>query len=909
MMTAEFCLLGNIEARVDGRVIDLGPLRQRSVLAILLVEANQIVSADQLVERVWASRPPRSARDTLYSYLHRLRRALASVAGADIIRESGGYLVSVDEAAVDLHRFRELVRQARATGDGVDAAALFDEAVALWRGDPFSGLDTPWLNGVRETLEKERFAAELDLTDLRLAQGRHAELVPELVTRTSEHLWDERLAAQLMLALYRSGRQADALAHYEQTRARLAEELGIDPGPLLRRLQHRILAADPDLATPGPQAEPVMPDAPAPQAPLDRAASELATVMTRQWTAEAEIRSLHRPAPLRVRWSSTGRPAASANETLRGDVSDLAAHFQALPIRQLVVLGEPGSGKTVLTILLTLALLADRAPGDPTPVLLPLASWNPRREHLQRWLARRLVEDHPGLRNTTAYGRDAATHLVTDERVIPVLDGLDELPPSLHADAIDALDQAISGGRPLVVSCRAKEYEDAVRLGGILATAAVVEIEPVHLDDAVRFLLARDHAGDTRWQPVADRLRRDRDCPLARVLSTPLMVDLARAAYRSPDNDPADLLDQRRFPDQTAIEDHLLDAFLPATYAERPQPPGAEARGYRPDQARRWLRFLAHHLQNTRTGDFAWWQLVAAIPRATRGLVLGLPSACLFTLAGLLANGPFMALFYGLSTAIGGFAAQGWGTRAEPLQVEIRVRGTAWSFAGRFAIGLALSVAIGLVWTLPISAVVILATVFGFSTGLHTWLKTPAEVARAAGPTTTQTQDRVATLAFAVSVALAIGLFYAFAIALSRPHSNLGAVRDPFHLVRAVPSGLVSALFGWFSFRHIGAVSYGLAGFVVGGLAMSHHIPLGQGLAAGAVFGLAIGLTTALSRSWGAYEASRAWLALRGQLPPRLNGFLVDAHRRGVLRQAGAVYQFRHARLRERLTRASGRSA
>lgn len=260
-----------------------------------------------------------------------------------------------------------------------------------------------------------------------------------------------------------------------------------------------------------------------------------------------------------------------------------------------------------------------------------------------------------------------------------------------------------------------------------------------------------------------------------------------------------------------------------------------------------------------------------------------------------------MALVYGLSTAIGGWAAQGWGTRSEPLRVEVRFHGTAWPFLGRFTAGAAISVAIGLVWSLPIGAVVMLAAVFGFSMGLHVWLRAPTDVTRASSPAMSLGQDRVAALAFAVSVALAIGLFYAFAIALSQPHSHLGAVQDPFHLIRALPAGAVSALFGWFSLRHVGAASYGLAGFVVGGLAMSHHISLGQGLAAGAVFGLAIGVTATFSRAWGAYQLCRVWLALRGRTPLRLSRFLADAHRRGVLRQAGAVFQFGHARLRDRL--------
>ncbi|TCO54235.1 BTAD domain-containing putative transcriptional regulator [Actinocrispum wychmicini] len=905
-MTAGFRLLGDIEGRVDGRPVALGHQRQRSVLVVLLVEANRVVPVDQLVDRVWAGQPPHRARETLYGYVHRLRRALAVMAEVDIVRQPGGYLLSIDEDLIDLHRFRDLVRQARATDEDATALALFEEALALWRGGAFAGVDIPWLNGVREVAEKERFAAELDHTDLRLRHGQHTDLVAGLVSRASEHQWDERLAAQLMLALYRCGRQADALAHYEQTRLRLADELGIDPSPALRDLRQRILTADPELIVPVPQ--PVKPAAHSTSdSQLDLATRELAMAVTRQWTAEAETRSLHRPAPVRVRWSTTGRPvsaAAAGTDVLFGDIADVAAKFRALSVRQLVVLGEPGAGKTVLAILLTLGLLADRTPVEPTPVLLSLSSWNPHRDHLHSWLARRLVAEYPGLGNAGAYGPDAATRLVAEERVIPVLDGLDETPPGAHAAAIDALDQAIAGGRPLVVTCRAEEYETAVRhSGAILARAAVVEIEPVELDDAITFLTARRHLGDTRWQPVVEHLRHHPDGPLARVLSTPLMVDLARTAYTRPSSDPAELLDPSRFADRAGIEEHLLDSFVPAAYAHRPPPPGLPpaATRYEPEQGRRWLAFLARHLQRVPTRDFAWWRLVQEIPRPTRGLVFGLPAAVLFAITGLVVAGPMMALVYGLSTAAAGCAAHGWGTRPEPLRVEVRFQGTATRFLIRFAVGAAISVVIGLAWSLPVVVVLILAVVFGFGIGLHVWLKVPTGADRASTPAAAHRQDRVATCAFALSVALSIGLFYAFTIAVSQPSSGLGTVPETFYFARALPAGLVSALFGWFAFRRLGAVSYGLAGFVVGGQAMPHHIPLGLGLGAGALFGLAIGLVAAQSRSWGAYLVTRTWLALRGRTPLRLNRFLIDAHQRGVLRQAGAVHQFRHARLQDHL--------
>jgi hypothetical protein len=558
----------------------------------------------------------------------------------------------------------------------------------------------------------------------------------------------------------------------------------------------------------------------------------------------------------------------------------------------LVVLGEPGAGKTVLTILLTLGLLADRGPGDPVPVLLSLSSWNPHREHPHTWLARRLLADYPGLANKAAYGPDAATRLVTEGRVLPILDGLDETPPALHAAAIDALDRAVAGGRPLVLTCRTAEYEDAVRQGSaILAGAAVVELEPVDLDEAVAFLTARLRAGDTRWQPVIAHLRRHPTGPLAQALSTPLMVDLARTA------DPAGLLG---LPDRAAIEDHLLDAFLPTTYAQHPAPPppalkSPTPRRYRPEQARHWLTSLAQ------TQELAWWHLVQAIPGPARGLVFGLPIALVFAVCGLVVAGPRMALVYGLATGVASFVAHGMGTRREPVRVEMRIRGSTRRLLARSAVGVVIGLAIGVIWSLPLGSALLLVAVFGACLGLNAWLDAPSEASHTSSPATALRQDRLATLAFAVSVGLSLGVFYALTAAVSQPATGPATVAHAFHFDRALPAALVAALFGWFALRRLGSLSYGLAGFVIGGQVMPHHIALGVGIAGGAVFGCAIGLIAALSRSWGAFVVSRAWLAVRGRTPLRLNRFLADAHQRGVLRQVGATYQFRHARLRDRL--------
>jgi DNA-binding SARP family transcriptional activator len=274
-LAAEFGVLGVVEAWIDGRPADLGHARQRCVLGVLLVEAGRPVTPDQLIDRVWGERAPQRAAGALYSYLSRLRRAVAGADGVEIRREPGGYLLTVNPQTVDLHRFRRLMTTARAAESDRAAAALIEQALNLWRGDPFAGLDTPWLAATRRTLLGERFAAELDGNDVLLRLGRHGELLPALTAAVAEHPLDERLAGQAMLALYRCGRQADADERYRRIRRSLADELGSDPGPELRRLHQQILAADPALAVPSseiraPSGVPAAPAATVPaQLPAD----------------------------------------------------------------------------------------------------------------------------------------------------------------------------------------------------------------------------------------------------------------------------------------------------------------------------------------------------------------------------------------------------------------------------------------------------------------------------------------------------------------------------------------------------------------------------------------------------------------------------------------------------------------
>ncbi|MFE9468633.1 BTAD domain-containing putative transcriptional regulator [Streptomyces virginiae] len=269
-MPMSFRVLGPVEAHTDDREVDLGHARQRSVLAALAADVNHTVPFTELIARVWGQEAPQRARGTLHSYLSRLRQKIED-GHTRISRRSSGYVLAAEESAVDLLRFRAAVVEAR-KGPASRSAVCLAEALGLWRGEPFAGIDSPWFQDLRERVLAEGHTARQDLNAALLALGRHAEVLPELQDQAARYPYDEGLIEQLMLALHRCGRSADALGQYEATRAILAEELGIDPGPALRDLHHRILMADPALDVPTalvtgriPEQTPALPPLPVPR--------------------------------------------------------------------------------------------------------------------------------------------------------------------------------------------------------------------------------------------------------------------------------------------------------------------------------------------------------------------------------------------------------------------------------------------------------------------------------------------------------------------------------------------------------------------------------------------------------------------------------------------------------------------
>lgn len=235
----EFRILGPLEVVHEGRPVVLGGARERALLALLLLSANRVVSSERLVEDVWGGSPPEGAAQALRACVFRLRRALRAAGGDDVVlTRPAGYLVHVDPDALDAARFEALVARARAQmegGDHAGAAETFRQALALWRGPALADLpDAPLARAEATRLEEARLAATEERIEADLACGRHTELVGELEALTRAHPLRERLWAQRMVALYRAGRQAEALRAYQELRRLLGEELGIEPSEAVR---------------------------------------------------------------------------------------------------------------------------------------------------------------------------------------------------------------------------------------------------------------------------------------------------------------------------------------------------------------------------------------------------------------------------------------------------------------------------------------------------------------------------------------------------------------------------------------------------------------------------------------------------------------------------------------------------
>src|SRR3954447_11512667 len=250
----QYRILGPLVVASQDRQLPLGPLKDRTVLGVLLLHANEVVPRQRLIDELWGESPPPTAVKAVNGYVWQLRKALGGNGSCPIATRQPGYLIEVEDGELDAQQFSVLTAEARARASATEfeeASAIYSEALSLWRGRALSGIELESVGRHElERLDEERIVALMDRTDCDLALGRHDDLVGELDVLVAQHPLRERLYAQQMLALYRSGRQADALRAYHRARTSLVDELALEPGPALQRLERGILNHDPSLQTP-----------------------------------------------------------------------------------------------------------------------------------------------------------------------------------------------------------------------------------------------------------------------------------------------------------------------------------------------------------------------------------------------------------------------------------------------------------------------------------------------------------------------------------------------------------------------------------------------------------------------------------------------------------------------------------
>ncbi|MEU1183809.1 NACHT domain-containing protein [Streptomyces sp. NPDC005820] len=696
---------------------------------------------------------------------------------------------------------------------------------------------------------------------------------------------------------------------------------------------------------------------------LTEAQKMLARLVERQWRHEAGLRQLHHPVPLPVSWSDSSQAGVCDHVELVGgtiscradQVEELAEAFRRLPRRRLVVLGSAGSGKSTFAVLLSLALLRTPQDDEPVPVLLTAASWDPARESIHDWLRRRIAADYPALADTDTYGPSAIDDLLAGHRVLPVIDGLDELPEHIHADVLTALRETLDTDAPLVLTCRTAQYTAAAVSAGVLRGAAVVEPSGLSARESLALLRLATAPGPAqrRWDPLADHLNDNPQGVVAEAFASPLTVALARTVYAEGTGDPGELRD---FATREAIEDHLLDTLVPSVYAAagRRAPAG---RSCDPDDAHRYLTQIACSMQREGTYDLAWWQLYRWVPTVAR--TWARCAAWTVTL--------FVLTLLGYATG-----------RAFPGYSPEKLAGLEW-YPGSLAVALACMCMLA-AW---------IAARPGFDTRrlISTVLTAVCGALAFAIPGLVYREDPPLAEAYAIACVLFWGFAFFLVLFPAGPPAPPSAPSRGTLTPRDWPRRLILALVVFLGTTALAAAAFRLYALVLapsddaaGRHAHPVELPWTDGLILGAFFGALqvvlcwtrgttgreevidpvstvcadrlvtlvgcgvgsllvtlpynlsfvlvseppaswqpddtlftallcallkvgpTGLVLALAaHAWPHYTAARLLLAARGRLPWRLQAFLGDAHRLGILRQVGPVYQFRHARLQQRL--------
>ncbi|WP_370962272.1 NACHT domain-containing NTPase [Amycolatopsis sp. cg9] len=647
-----------------------------------------------------------------------------------------------------------------------------------------------------------------------------------------------------------------------------------------------------------------------PVPPGDQAADTIAARLLDQWTAEVRHRRQHfgnaRTVPLTWRKSDpalAADPATVFGEDARfgkvelkldgrtGTNPDqaalrLAEAFNSVPSRRLVVIGKPGSGKTFLGIILTIGLLRSRAPGSPVPMFLSLSSWDPVVDTLEDWLVETLASLH--------YGDDPATPrtLLSQQLVLPILDGLDELPEHFRRPAINKINEALQGDLPLVLTCRSNEYREEITGGApVLLRTPVVELLPVKTVDVVRNLKDNSH-----WKAVVDHIEQHPQGPIGTALTTPLMLSLFTATFER--RDPQALLD-KQLKTGHAVENYLLDQLVDSAY------PPADATAMRKEK--KWLTRLAEYLHKNGKRDLNWWELADRATSTIGTMYLTLPTATL-ALAGVvslahLASGvqllsplelfvaaPVVDVFL-LGLTVSAFRLHTGGPTRRRSFWSGAATGMLWVSLlglGYLIVTTSAQTTIDATDVIRVStqatALLALSIVAGLTVGAHQLAKHGSTGPKKGGPTRVLHQSRKTALTSSLSAGLVAG---ALAIPLATIAASIGG-----HFGERIA---VAFSFPTVAEIHLPRIAYyGI---------WSEFAPTDLRLTLVGMFEVFVLCAAALlsSHTWTWFTATRFALFLGRRSPWRVMHHLNDAREHGILRVAGASYQFWHVTLQERL--------
>lgn len=612
---------------------------------------------------------------------------------------------------------------------------------------------------------------------------------------------------------------------------------------------------------------------------ISEAAVELRKLVYGKWRPSAEFAKMGRlEDSMGIFWQDAGTDTT-------GPISDLITTYCADP-RPLIVLGKPGAGKTALSILLLLELISkSEAEGARIPVLVRLSSWKSEIGY-DAWLTGAIYEQYDiyrTLSDTSKFGLDVVARLRENGSLLPILDGLDELPPDARTTVIEQIRYSTAFDSPFILTSRTDEYVTA--LDNKSATRKeTLRLLPM-MPEAVADYLRNHFSGDVeRWRPVIDEITLHPDGAVAATLRKPLMLYLALAHFYSSTTDPSALLDRVAHPDGEEIEQYLLGSFVDTAFSPRsPAPPSPGEQTPRPpwllgpDRARSALSFLARYLEGLHASsashgveDLNWWNLYQYVPRYLVVLTPVLIGALGCGLLGRVSFGlfgrPGAGTIFGLAVGFVGGLALGIIRPKPPVQFVPR---SLWQKAGSRQL-LVMDAILGLIGAVSGSVIssVIISPVYGLTNGLVFGLAfalmrrftRPTEPKRGVSPLDALRADRDAVL-------------WAF-LAGALVGAGVGLV-----------DGLVSAKFAANLIYKVSTPERGLIG-------------AGVGMVLG---GAGLGMVMMATSAWSHFLAARTWLALSGKTPLRLMRFLEDACELGVLRRVGASYQFRHALLQEQL--------